>query len=127
MLQPQWRRFGGHRRDILGQRAELALAGRVVLSLEGTAVSGGRQLPLLADSWLRLSARWLYANGLRVRRLVERPGAVAATDTHVDICFKVEDSDLRVRKLGLDIDPGWQPALGKVIQYHYVQREDGDA
>lgn len=127
LLQPQWRRFGGHGCQILGQRAELALAGRVVLSLEGPADSGGRQLPLLADSWLRLSARWLYANGLRVRRLVERTGAVAATDTHVDICLKVADSDLLVRKLGLDIDPGWQPALGKVIQYHYIQREDGDA
>lgn len=127
LLQPQWQRFGRHRRDILGQRAELALAGRVVLSLEGAADSGGGQLPLLADSWLRLSARWLLANGLRVRRLVERPGAVAATDTHVDICLKVEDSDLQVRKLGLDIDPGWQPAMGKVIQYHYIQRENGDA
>ncbi len=127
LLQPQLQRFGVQHRQIGGQRAELALSGRVLLSLAGASDRGGEQLPVLADSWLRLSARWLYSHGLHIRRLVERPGAVAATDTHLDICLKVEDSDLQIRRLGLDIDPGWQPALGRVVQYHYIQREDGDA
>ena len=39
--------------------------------------------------------------------------------THADLHFGLADSDLRVRRLGLDIDPGWLPWFGRVVGFHY--------
>ena len=81
----------------------------------------------LIDSWLRLGVLWLHRRGLRLRGLVERPGAVAVTDTHIDICFRLELTDLAIRKAGLDLDPGWVPSFGRVIHYHYLSSGEGHA
>jgi hypothetical protein len=59
------------------------------------------------------------AAGLSLRRLVRRPGTVAATATHVEVTFPGEVIELRLRKAGLDLDPGWVPWLGRVVTYHY--------
>jgi hypothetical protein len=34
--------------------------------------------------------------------------------------FRLELVDIRVRRAGLDIDPGWTPWLLRVIHFHYV-------
>jgi hypothetical protein len=52
--------------------------------------------------------------------LVRRPGRVAATRTHVDLVFDVRRADVRIRKAGLDLDPGWVPWLGRVLSFHYA-------
>lgn len=54
-----------------------------------------------------------------LRRMVKRPGYVAATPTHLDITFDQNQLDIGIRKAGLDIDPGWVPWLGRVIYFHY--------
>ena len=43
-------------------------------------------------------------------------GRVAFTDTHVDVLFDLGHADIRVRRAGLDIDPGWVPWLGRVVR-----------
>jgi hypothetical protein len=52
---------------------------------------------------------------------VQRPGRISSTPTHIDLYFGINDVDMRVRRLGLDIDPGWLPWFGKVLSYHYVR------
>jgi hypothetical protein len=51
---------------------------------------------------------------------VRRPGAIVCTRTHVDVVLDVQHADVRLRRPGLDLDPGWLPWLGRVVTYHYV-------
>ncbi|ACB35313.1 conserved hypothetical protein [Leptothrix cholodnii SP-6] len=82
----------------------------------------------LAHAWRHDTQRWLRraggGGGLGLARLVLRPGQMALTATHADIHFRLADADLRVRRLGLDIDPGWLPWFGRVVAFHY---SSGDA
>jgi len=59
--------------------------------------------------------------GRSLRSLVRRSGRIRATRTHIDVFFDLTDLDVRIRKAGLDIDPGWVPWLGRVIRFHYVE------
>lgn len=58
--------------------------------------------------------------GLSLRELVQRPGWVSSTPTHFDIVMPLEDVDLRLRRVGLDSDPGWCPWLGRIVAFHFV-------
>lgn len=76
--------------------------------------------PHQARVWRRDVRRWLrHGGGIGLARLVLRPGRIALTATHVDIHFRLADADLRVRRLGLDINPGWLPWFGRVVAFHY--------
>jgi hypothetical protein len=75
----------------------------------------------LAADWLRAARHWLRRHGrIGLARLVLRPGRIGLTATHADIHFRLADADLRVRRLGLDIDPGWLPWFGRVVAFHYL-------
>ncbi|ANH68305.1 hypothetical protein [Mitsuaria sp. 7] len=70
---------------------------------------------ILADA-----RRWLHRAGrIGLVRLVRRRGQVCATATHVDLHFTLDQCDLRLRRLGLDLDPGWVPWFGRVVAFHY--------
>lgn len=46
-------------------------------------------------------------------------GRLFVTPTHVDLVFRLDDISLPMRLAGLDIDPGWTPSLGRVVQFHF--------
>ncbi|MCI0393437.1 MAG: hypothetical protein L0332_20200 [Chloroflexi bacterium] len=46
-------------------------------------------------------------------------GRLYVTATHVDLVFRLKDVSLPIRLAGLDFDPGWAPAFGRVIQFHF--------
>ena len=76
--------------------------------------------PAQAALWLLACRRWLRrAGGIGLASLVLRPGRLARTPTHADVHFRLADTDLRVRRLGLDLDPGWLPWFGRVVAFHY--------
>lgn len=52
--------------------------------------------------------------------LVHRPAWVSATPTHIDVIFAMDDVDMRLRRLGLDADPGWVPWLGRIVNFHFI-------
>jgi len=73
-----------------------------------------------AAVWLHGARRWLHrAARLGLVRLVRRPARVACTPTHVDLHFALDQADLRLRRLGLDGDPGWLPWFGRVVGFHF--------
>jgi hypothetical protein len=85
-------------------------------------------LPLVANSeadgevarWLGRCRRLLRRDvGIGLYSLVYRPARIAITATHVDVWQAIDAVDLRVRRAGLDIDPGWVPWLGRVLRFHY--------
>ena len=47
------------------------------------------------------------------------PARLYVTSSHVDVVLALRDIDLRVRRAGLDRDPGWKPAFGRVISFHF--------
>jgi hypothetical protein len=65
--------------------------------------------------WCRLRAR------IGLFDLICRPGLVIASRTHVDVFFDPRFVEMRVRRAGLDLDPGWVPWLGRVVLFHYEQ------
>jgi hypothetical protein len=80
----------------------------------------GQAADLTSIGWLTAMRRLCRARaGIGLRTLVRRPGAVLATRTHWDILLFPDQVDLRVRRTGLDINPGWVPWLGRIVQFHY--------
>jgi hypothetical protein len=81
-------------------------------------------LKRLEDNFVLAMSRYVrrYAK-MGLASLIRRPAYVATTGTHIDVSIPFNLLDIRVRMAGLDIDPGWVPWLGRVIQFHYVGGE----
>jgi hypothetical protein len=70
--------------------------------------------------WLIECRRWLRRDaGIGLASLVLRRSLVTITPTHVDLWFPLDAVDIRIRRAGLDVDPGWVPWLGRVVLFHY--------
>jgi hypothetical protein len=81
-------------------------------------------------------ARWLWrlmeyvrarlwrALGVEGRRelsrlLCERTARVFVTATHVDVVMRLAELPVEIRFAGLDRDPGWLPAAGRHVAFHF--------
>ena len=65
--------------------------------------------------------RLTLALGAR-REVVARlmvPARLYVTSSHVDVVMRAQDADIHVRAAGLDRDPGWLPAHGRVVYFHF--------
>jgi hypothetical protein len=73
-------------------------------------------------------ARWRLRRALRDASLTEvlsRKGTLYITRSHVDLVMTMKQISMPARLAGLDANPGWMPALGRVINFHFVQHEIG--
>lgn len=76
---------------------------------------------VLVEAWQVAAQRWLAAYaGITPGGLIRRPGYIAHTRTHLDVYFSLREADIRVRRAGLDLDPGWLPWYGRVVLFHYA-------
>jgi hypothetical protein len=67
--------------------------------------------------------RWCWKNGrITVREIVNRRGYVTLTRTDLDVTLSIDAADIRIRRIGLDLDPGWLPWFGRVVRFHYRYR-----
>ncbi len=70
---------------------------------------------------------WIWRTGrLTLRDVIHRHGRVWLTRTDLDVTFSLAAADLRIRRIGLDIDPGWLPwfgEYGRVVRFHYRDRD----
>jgi hypothetical protein len=77
----------------------------------------------LLRTWILQVRRWCWRTGsISVREIVRRPGRVTLTRTDLDVSLALELADVRIRRLGLDLDPGWLPWFGRVVRFHYLDR-----
>ncbi len=83
------------------------------------------QLPVLALE--KLVRIWVLVLRRRVWRaarmnwaeMAKRPGEINATRTYLEITMPQSALEVRARKAGFDLDPGWLPWLNKVVLFHY--------
>ena len=53
------------------------------------------------------------------RVLCEQEARVVVTASHVDVHFRLSGLPIEIRLAGLDRDPGWVPAAGRFVAFHY--------
>ena len=71
-------------------------------------------------AWIAAMRFWCRRYvGMPLAQIIDRPGAFTLTRTHLDIYFHHDQADIRIRRSGLDLDPGWVPWLGRVVLFHY--------
>ncbi len=89
--------------------------------LDGRGVAEDVAWPGFLQAWEEAVAGWLarFAE-LDLVALIARPGYVRSTRTHLDLFFRHDQADIRIRRAGIDINPGWTPWLGRVITFHYT-------
>ena len=61
----------------------------------------------------------LESNKTIAAMLCRHDATVRATDTHINVFFGLADLALEIRCAGLDRDPGWVPAAGRFIAFHF--------
>jgi hypothetical protein len=73
--------------------------------------------------WVTRTARYLDARlqlaGVTTEGLLCRPARVHVSDSHVDVVFALADLPIEVRLAGLDRDPGFVPAAGRYLHFHF--------
>lgn len=52
-------------------------------------------------------------------RLCAQRASIRLSAVHLDIAFSLAEHPLEIRLAGLDRDPGWVPAAGRFIRFHY--------
>lgn len=73
------------------------------------------------DVWVMAIRRWCRRHArMGLVSVVRRHGKFLASRTHLDVFFDLSQIDLRIRRSGLDIDPGWISWLGRVVGFHYL-------
>lgn len=53
------------------------------------------------------------------RTLLALPATVHFDDTHLDVVMSLAELPIEVRLSGLDRDPGWVPAAGRYVAFHF--------
>jgi hypothetical protein len=85
----------------------------------------------LPRTWSLAVRRWCWrTGGITVREIVNRTGHVWLTRSDLDVTLPLAAADIRIRRIGLDIDPGWLPWLGeygRAVRFHYRNPEPGGA
>jgi hypothetical protein len=77
------------------------------------------QAPVAAlPALLRLGAT-RFGDAVFNRNLCAQPALAVATPSHLDVHYRMRDLRLDVRRVALDVDPGWLPWLGRVVRFHY--------
>jgi hypothetical protein len=51
--------------------------------------------------------------------LLRHHARVEVSHTHLDVTFSLADLRIEVRLSGLDRDPGWVPAAGRYVAFHF--------
>jgi hypothetical protein len=75
------------------------------------------------ETWIAAVRRWSRRHARQgLISIVRRAARVSISETHIDAVFATSQADIRLRRIALDVDPGWVPWLGRVIQFHYRDR-----
>jgi hypothetical protein len=51
--------------------------------------------------------------------LFQQNAKICVTATRVDVTYSLSEHPIELRLAGLDRDPGWIPAGGRILAFHY--------
>jgi len=94
-----------------------------LLALEETPPQPVDQRELRRWAWRVRKWCWSQAK-ISLHDVVRRPGFVTLTRTDLDVSLPLASVDIRIRRVGLDLDPGWLPWFGRVVRFHYLSSEE---
>jgi hypothetical protein len=94
-----------------------------VVALEESSTQSVDQRELRMWGWRVRKWCWRQAK-ISLRDVVRRPGLVLLTRTDLDISLPLTSVDIRIRRVGLDLDPGWLPWFGRVVRFHYLSNDE---
>jgi hypothetical protein len=81
---------------------------------------GEARLEAVSQAWLIACRRWVRRHlAMGFRELVLRRAWLTTTSTHVDLALDLSTVDTRIRRAGLDLDPGWVDWFGRVVSFAY--------
>jgi hypothetical protein len=112
---------------VMGQNAGMTDEDPIALGLSTTAgdaspAAAEDRWGLLFRAWLTAARRWSERNaGTEWQTLIRRPGFVRFSRTRIDVRFAPELADPAIRRVALDVDPGWVPWIGRVVRFHYLE------
>ena len=99
------------------------------LSAYGVEAREGANPQRAGGSWVSALASFLRARVHRALRgdsedasvalLLRLPARVRVTETRVDVHMLLADLPVEIRFAGLDRDPGWVPAAGRFLGFHF--------
>ncbi len=73
--------------------------------------------------WSLAVRRWCWrVAGIPAREVISRSGVFSVNRTDLDVSLPLDQTDVRARRAGLDLDPGWLPWFGRVVRFHYLFR-----
>lgn len=77
----------------------------------------------LVRAWHLAVRRWCWRMGrIPAAEIVRREAIWSVNRTDLDVTLPMDTADIRVRRAGLDLDPGWLPWFGRVVRFHYRYR-----
>jgi hypothetical protein len=72
------------------------------------------------EAWITAMRLWCRRYcGSGLVSVVRRTGYIVHSATHVNVNFDLKAADIRLRRAGLDIDPGWVAWFGRIVTFHY--------
>ncbi|MEQ5801096.1 hypothetical protein [Halomonas sp. H10-9-1] len=74
-----------------------------------------------------LARQWYGPSSLWQPSLLRLPARIRFSASHLDMHTALSRTRLEVRLAGLDLNPGWLPWLGRVVQFHFEQHTPGGA
>lgn len=106
----------------LGGQADAALAHFLTEAAGFADPDELENLPPLPDEiGLARLVQARYGEVVRDGGLFQMPALLLASRSHLDVHYRMQDIRLDVRRVALDINPGWLPWLGRVVNFHYGQ------
>ena len=76
--------------------------------------------PLPAETELtELALRWYGKTRIWSPSLLHLQARMDFSPSHIDLTTPMHNVRMEIRLAGLDINPGWLPWLGRVVQFHY--------
>ena len=69
--------------------------------------------------YVRWRLKEALGSDVELERILCIPGTIEISPTHIDAVFDMNSVSLPVRMAGLDANPGWIPALGRVVTYYF--------
>ena len=111
-------------RDLVGDEIEDDPVWPVLADLAGREDKLEPMSPWLTELMPSIRQRLRAALGLDEMLdpgplLIAHSGRVRVTETHIDVFLLLAELPIAIRFAGLDRDPGWVPAAGRFIAFHF--------